>query len=716
MDCARFFHVLVVVGLLSARQATAADVDSPDRNQRTVYFTTGDHQDLLGLPLDSAATIEAAFDALHHRYRVSRIWWRGGQDEVWGNQFVIRPENRQFARIWQWWKHLAYEGVGTNRIAVKAARSHGMQIWMAYGLFDNGSAADVGYVGFPYAAEDRIRVQNPDWAPVNRFGTWRQGGPIEFAYPGARQAVVAYLTKYTVSGGYDGMAFLTYAENYSQRYEDEFGFNPPIVDEFRKRHGIDIRTQPFDKAAWSRLRGEYLTQFLRELRTAFARHGKKIAVCVDGKEPYLPSAWNVDGGVRTAGRIHLDLETWVKKNLVDELNVYAPSTEEAIAKVHDICRGSKTQASVFRTRGPMPEGSPRIMFLGPDIESGFDWENHIDYPDEKVPAQPAKALQGEDAFARRRLMTAVVKKKQQLPVAVIVTAAKDKDIYVRRAALRALGVLGDSAAVPAVAAALRDPENSVRWQAALTLAQLSDPQCVPRLIEAVRRDDSTFQFQFRAVPEALLKLQANGRLGPKEKEHLSARLTADDAKMREVVLYCFQRVGAPATPEVEDALLQILRNDESPYAREMALVNLRSSFGATPRVVSAIREAMKDKDQSVQVRAAVVLAAMYAGSPAKERADVLRELITFFRQYGDGCQRVDEAWGWREIGAALLTFGADGRKEVVALLKEKKDRRLAELAWRILYLPQGDKFHRLTEAEDREAHSHHPFLRQAGSR
>ena len=115
--------------LLASSLALAADPnDSAERNPRTAYFTTGDYQDLLWLPLDSQASIEAAFESLHKTYKVSRIWWRGGQDEIWGNQFVIRPENREFAHIWKWWKHLAYEVVGTNRIAVKAAHDRGKPV------------------------------------------------------------------------------------------------------------------------------------------------------------------------------------------------------------------------------------------------------------------------------------------------------------------------------------------------------------------------------------------------------------------------------------------------------------------------------------------------------------------------------------------------------------------------------------------------------------
>jgi hypothetical protein len=63
----------------------------PDGNPRTVYFTVGDTQDLFDFPpLDSRTSIAAAFETLQQQWQVERIWWRGGQDEVWGEEFVIR--------------------------------------------------------------------------------------------------------------------------------------------------------------------------------------------------------------------------------------------------------------------------------------------------------------------------------------------------------------------------------------------------------------------------------------------------------------------------------------------------------------------------------------------------------------------------------------------------------------------------------------------------
>src|SRR4051794_24633550 len=97
---------------------------------------------------------------------------------------------------------------------------------------------------------------------------------------------------------------------------------------------------------------------------------------------------------------------------------------------------------------------------------------------------------------------------------------------------------------------------------------------------------------------------------------------------------------------------------------------------------------MRDRDAAVGARAAVTLAALAAeaGSPPADRTRALRDATAFFRAYGDRCRRSDASWGWRVLGNALLLFGEDGRKVLLGIMQEKGDWRLADLAWRVLYL------------------------------
>ncbi len=183
-------------------------------------------------------------------------------------------------------------------------------------------------------------------------------------------------------------------------------------------------------------------------------------------------------------------------------------------------------------------------------------------------------------------------------------------------------------------------------------------------------------------------------------------------------MYYFTLIGAPATAEVEHSLTEIALHDDGDgdgeYARELAMVNLSSSFGAITKVAQTIRTVMqKDPSHAVQVRAATLFASMHARLPAKDnrRVKALAQAVEFFRQYGDGCERTDRAWGWRLLGNSLLQFGPDGAAALKALMADASNRELSDRAWRILYLKQGDQFFPVTEAEDAAAHKLHPWLK-----
>jgi hypothetical protein len=665
-------------------------------------------------PLDSQDSIAACFEALREQWQMDRVWWRGGQDEIWGEQFVIRPENRLFARIWDWWRDLQYRKVGTNRIAVREAHKRGMKIWLTHGLFDSGSQADAGYANFPYAVEDKLRVDHPEWAPVNRWGTWKQGGPVEFAYPEVRQAMADYMAKYVVDGNYDGIAFLTYAENFSQRYEDEFGYNEPIVEEYRQRFGVDIRKQEFDRAEWRRIRGRHVTEFLRLLKKQLEPHGKGIAMSVHGLNPDRPMLWNVDGGVSTAGNVTWNIDEWLKGDVVDEINLMTKNTNASVQHLIDRAKqvNSPVQVTAFRSRGELPTAVPRVMYLGREIESGYPSDNWIDYPDEKLTAEPTSSLTSSDVYARRRVLTLALKGKQPLTSEQLTQALGDQDLFVRRTALRTIAAHKVEGVNVAVQKMLHDPENTVRGLAALALGEAGDLESIRSVLDAAFLPDATFQFTYRAVPDALKKSAAVERNAGPVKALLVDHLKSDRPETRELVLYYFTLIGAPATAEVESLLTPIALHAESEYSRELAIVNLRSSFGATATVSPVIKQVMqRDRSHAVQVRAAAAYASMFAGLPADDAAKTaaLREMIQYFGQYGDGCQRTDREWGWRLLGNMLLAYGTAGEQALKELMAHPENRDLSDRAWKILYLKQGDRFFPITEAEDAAAHRLHPW-------
>ena len=57
----------------------------------------------------------------------------------------------------------------------------------------------------------------------------------------------------------------------------DFGFNKPVVDEFRRRYGVDVlKDDTFDRALWRKLNGEYITEFMRWSAEYLHARGKKL--------------------------------------------------------------------------------------------------------------------------------------------------------------------------------------------------------------------------------------------------------------------------------------------------------------------------------------------------------------------------------------------------------------------------------------------------------
>ena len=382
----------------------AAEPSQPKPPILDCFISTGDnHWVGSWLPIDSKASIEASFDLLK-QLGVRRVYWRGLEEATWVDTFLVREENCRYAQMWKWWRQLDKE-VDTDRIAVEAAHQRGMEIWGVATMFDWGSSADTPCFGdFPHNSESRLRIEHPEWVPVDRSGVLKQGGPIELAYPEARRALVDLHMKFMKRDGYDGMAFLTYVENYSTRFQDEFGFNDPIVAEFKKRTGLDIRAKPFTRMAsrddWYALRGEYVTAYLRELKRELAKGGKKLGMFINPAQTHFPQAWNVPELMMTGGHIYFDLEAWVREGLVDEFIAYGSSAMQlhATEDLLWLTRQTKTSVSTL-TSSPFAErwksfhdrGVPTALAVGEE-DAYLDRCN--------LPEQPIEVLRGKDDLPR----------------------------------------------------------------------------------------------------------------------------------------------------------------------------------------------------------------------------------------------------------------------------------------------------------------------------
>ena len=133
---------------------------------------------------------------------------------------------------------------------------------------------------------------------------------LSFAHEESRRFLQGYVRE-CLKTGVDGVDIRLNSHN-STIEPQAYGFNAPIVEEFRKRYGVDVLTEDFDWHAWQSLQGEYLTQLMRDISALLRQEGRAPQVhlgyftTMSEREPCFMN-------------IHHDWASWLKEGLVDAI-------------------------------------------------------------------------------------------------------------------------------------------------------------------------------------------------------------------------------------------------------------------------------------------------------------------------------------------------------------------------------------------------------------
>jgi HEAT repeat protein len=660
------------------------------------------------MAVDSPASIAETVAMWSDLFGMRRIYWRGQQEEMAAFEQFIRPENFLYAEYYTWTKKLLEEQQ-LNKVLVREAHKRGMEVHMWAPLFDfTGPADSGGAIEYPFPAQQKLTIEHPEWLPVDRQGFRRQVGPIAFCYPEARKAVIDMYLGYFDRDNYDAIAFFTYCETYAQRYEEEFGFNEPAVAEFKRRYGVDVRREDYDRHAWQHLLGEYVTAFLRELHAALRPRGKTIGLAVNAREPNYPQPWNVLPYTLTAGRIYLDIEGWVREGLVTDLQVWCTRTPmpiqlRAIHRCLDLARDRSTTVGIL-TSAPASPDYDGVMQRGARIQAALAGE--AAWIALGVPEQPVSSLSSKNPYEIQRVLSQVIQKRSSVSAADIAPLARHDRILVRRLALRALQELADPVSLPAIHAALEDSENCVRCSAVRALARVYDASTVGHIVKAITKNA---EFSFFEAASATLS-----RLDESHAPRLLALADSGDPRLRRMALYVIgRREDMAKSSAAAKVLLANVRHQEA-YVRFRAVEGL-ASHCLRDGVVAALIAALRDTDVAVANRAATSLAVgigpaagvqeqgWYNGILRSYRAPVevrdirldasqtaaLNALAERFQEFRTGYSRPDADWGFRVVGNAMLAFGGAGRRRLEAWIQQRNDRQLAELAWQVVWVRQS---------------------------
>lgn len=94
------------------------------------------------------------------------------------------------------------------------------------------------------------------------------------------------------------------------------GYETPLVEEFKKRFGVDPHQVPNNDPRWVQMRAEPQTSFMRECRKLLDSQSRKIPLAVMVAHPwhYRGMQDKIDGSLNG---LLLDVKTWASEHLID---------------------------------------------------------------------------------------------------------------------------------------------------------------------------------------------------------------------------------------------------------------------------------------------------------------------------------------------------------------------------------------------------------------
>ncbi len=656
-------------------------------------------------PLDTPENIDAFFEALQRLYGVKRIYWRAAQIEQLVTHSHLRQEYFTASFLIEYLRQ-KYSDPKTSptHTGPASAKARGMEIFGWAALFDFGGheVIDSGKGNGPSFIESFLRLRNPQWIPRDRYGLRRMSGPLCFSYPEARKALVDHYLQLALQGGYHGIYFHAYTEQFGVRNENEFGFSEAIAEEYRQRHGVDPRRQPYESSKLAAVRGHFLTQFLRELKSAFRPHGIKVSLGLDPKRPHRPAPWlsSHQRDFSPAGNIEVDWRRYIDDGLVDELVSYANGPNLALAEeLLAYSDGKGVEVGILHSATYPPEAAHFPASGVNRIISGQYRDLEYGAFEEK----PVELLKEGDWLDKVSVLHQLTYDDTRWNLEAVLEAADDPHPWVRRRALEALLVRKskDETVLAVIRKRLSDPVNAVRSFAVSAGFELGDAAMMPLLLDSIADCfEPTVTF---AAGSGLANLE--------DSSVLLTALQHSDPLLRYLGLQAYgrgrHRITVP--PQYHQ-----LAKDSDPRVRWAVAANaLRYR---SPEMDATLLTLLDDSHPTVRSAAAVTLSTMYQSTSrwlGPQAWSVFGALSERFLRYGEKYKGDDREWGWRPLGEALERLGPRGEEVLRRALAQPADPTLADHAWNVLYVKASPSTFLIISDEEVEASlQEHPKIRK----
>ena len=175
----------------------------------------------------------------------------------------------------------AMESFDPLEIATKYARKYGLSIYPWVTMFDS----------FFIGMEDPLFRKKPGLLILDRSQKIPLKGIPCYAEPEVQEYRLAEVKELLDNYDIDGIMYGTNTHCWliqeKERYHTPlfYGYNAPVVTEFKKRYGINILKEKFDPVLFRRLHGEFVLQYLRRIQKECTNRNKKLIITVISMDP-----------------------------------------------------------------------------------------------------------------------------------------------------------------------------------------------------------------------------------------------------------------------------------------------------------------------------------------------------------------------------------------------------------------------------------------------
>ncbi|MDP6390932.1 MAG: hypothetical protein QF654_13635 [Alphaproteobacteria bacterium] len=201
----------------------------------------------------------------------------------------------------------------------KLAHDAGLEAHLYVSLFDEGwplAPPEVRAVSYHndmhcqhVAWQTTFGCNHPEFMLADRSGENRQMGVVCLAYESARAHFRQRYLSLLRDSAFDGLFLCLRSQSRPADFADQFGFNEPVRQDYRRDVGRGIDEGEFDVQTWRDILGAYLTTFIEELRQDLRAAGYRLAVGAARGDILGPPLGNAT----------LDWRGWIERSLVDQL-------------------------------------------------------------------------------------------------------------------------------------------------------------------------------------------------------------------------------------------------------------------------------------------------------------------------------------------------------------------------------------------------------------